>query len=171
MPALKAALAKKKKPVVAVIVREQHHAGPQPAVALRPIDPAVETEIKKMLVDCGFTVKDVAANELTSFASGWTANNVNSWPRGLANVDVLIAGEAFSEFAARIGNLVSCSGRAELNVVSRKDGKIMQAERVTVRAVDLSEQIAGKTALQKAGRAAGLRVLEQFRDSLPPAKK
>ena len=78
-----------------MIVREQHHGGPVPAVMLaRAIDPAVETEIKKVLGECGFTVQDVAENELAGFASGWTANDVNSWPRGLAKVNVLIAGEA-----------------------------------------------------------------------------
>ena len=112
LPALKKKLAGRRKPVVAVIVREQHHAARGPAGrAGRVIDPAVETEIKKVLAECGFTVQDVPENELTDFARGWTANDVNSWPRGLAKVDVLMAGEAFSEFAARIGNIVSCSAR------------------------------------------------------------
>ena len=122
---------------------------------------------RRCLTECGFTVQDVAENELTNFADGWTANDVNSWPRGLAKVDVLIAGEAFSEFAARIGNIVSCSARAEINLVSRKDGKIVLADRVTTRAADLSENIAGKKALQNAGRALAIRLLEHFADTLP----
>ncbi|MGD0898457.1 MAG: CsgG/HfaB family protein, partial [Thermoguttaceae bacterium] len=171
LPALKKKLADHRKPVVAVIIREQHHAGPQPVVVwVRPIDPAVETEVKKLLTECGFTVQDVLENELTDFARGWTAKDVNSWPRGLEKVEMLVAGEAFSEFAARIGNIVSCSARAEINLVSRKDGKVVVADRVTTRAADLSENIAGKKALQNAGRAMGIRLLEHFAETLPPDK-
>ena len=170
LPGLKKKLAGRKLPVVAVIVREQHHAAPAP-VAQRPIDPAVETEIKKMLIDAGFTVQDVPQNEITSLAKGWNAKEVKSWPQGLAKVDVLIAGEAFSEFAARIGNIVSCSARAEVNVVNRGDGKIAVADRTTVRAADLSEQIAGKKALQIAGRTLGIRLLEHFVETIPESKK
>jgi hypothetical protein len=171
LPALRKKLAGRKLPVVAVIIREQHHAAPAPVVQ-RPIDPAVETEVKKLLIDSGFAVQDLPQNEITAFAQGWTANDVNSWPRGLANVDVLVAGEAFSEFAARIGNIVSCSARAEINVVGHKDGKIVLADRVTVRAADLSEQIAGKKALQSAGRTMGIHILEHFAETIPskPAK-
>ena len=172
LPALKKKLAGRRLPVVAVIVREQHHGGPVPAVMLaRAIDPAVETEIKKVLGECGFTVQDVAENELTGFASGWTANDVNSWPRGLAKVDVLIAGEALSEFAARIGNIVSCSARTEINLIDRKSGKVGLADRVTTRAADLSENIAGKKALQNGGRAMAIRLLQHFADTLPEKKK
>ena len=165
-------LTDRRTPVVAVIVREQHHAAPQVVVmgVLRVIDPAVETEVKKLLTECGFAVQDVPENELTDFARGWTAKDVNSWPRGLEKVDVLVAGEAFSEFAVRIGNIVSCSARAEINLVSRKDGKIVVADRITTRAADLSENIAGKKALQNAGRAMGIRLLEHFAETLPVDK-
>jgi hypothetical protein len=170
VPALKAKLAGRRLPVVAVIVREQHHANPQVVLAQRVIDPAVETEIKKLLVECGFTVQDVPQNELTDFARGWTANDVNSWPRGLAKVDVLIAGEAFSEFAARLGNIVSCSARAEINAVNRGTGKVTLADRATTRAADLSENIAGKKALQASGRTLGIRLLEHLAETLPEEK-
>lgn len=168
LPGLKKRLAGRKLPVVAVIVREQHHAAPAPVVQ-RPIDPAAETEIKKILIDAGFTVQDVPQNEITGLARDWNAKDVDSWPRGLDKVDVLIAGEAFSEFAARIGNIVSCSARVEINVVGRKDGKIVVADRTTVRAADLSEQIAGKKALQSGGRAMAIRILERFAETLPVA--
>ena len=60
LPALKKKLAGRRKPLLAVIVRERHHAGPQPVVVesvTRVIDPAVETEIKKVLAECGFRRK------------------------------------------------------------------------------------------------------------------
>ena len=171
VPALKKKLAKLRKPVVAVIIREQHLSSPQIIVVQQVIDPAVATEITKLLTECGFTVQDVPENDLTEFASGWTANDVSNWPRGLAKVDVLIAGEAFSEFAARIGNIVTCSARAEVNLVDRKDGKIVLADRVTTRAADLSENIAGKKALQSCGRAMAIRLLEHFAKTLPADDK
>jgi TolB-like protein len=174
LPALKQELAGRRKPVLAVIVREQHHGGAPAAsltvVVTRVIDPAVETELKHVLTECGFTLQDAAQNELTDFARSWTATDVNSWPRGLDKVEVLVAGEAFSEFAARIGNIVSCTARAELNLVNRASGKIVLADRVTTRAADLSENIAGKKALQSAGRALAIRILEHFVESLPLEK-
>jgi len=160
VPGLKKELAKLKLPTVAVIVTEEHMS--RQAAPRRPLDPAVETEVKLLLRKCGFEVMDVKENELADWAKLIKKNDVESWPRGLQGVDVVITGEAFSEFAARIGNLVSCSARAEVNLISRKDGKIVLADRQTCRAVDLSENIAGKNALQKAGRKIGIRILEHF---------
>jgi hypothetical protein len=77
-------------------------------------------------------------------------------------VDIVVAGEAFSEFAVRVNSIVSCTARAEINVIGREDGRIVVADRATSRAADLSENIAGKSALQKAGRVLGIRLLEHL---------
>jgi TolB-like protein len=159
LPRLKKELAGVRKPKVAVIITEEHM---RPVAARPPVDPAVETEVKLLLRECGFEIMDVPQNELADWARMIRKEDVESWPRGLRDVDVVITGEAFSEFAARIGNLVSCSARAEVNLISRKDGKIILAQRETTRAVDLSENIAGKKALEKAGRVIGIRILEFF---------
>jgi hypothetical protein len=131
------------------------------------VDPAVETEVKKLLRDCGFEIVDVENNALADWARSANKLDGAHWPKSLQNADMVITGEAFSEFAARIGNLVSCLARAEINVISRKDGKIVLADRETTRAVDLAENIAGKKALEKAGRALGVRVLEHFAQPQP----
>lgn len=157
LPALKKRLDGRKLPTVAVIVTEEHM---RQQMAVRPVDPAVETEIKLLLRQCGFAIKDVPQNELAEWARTMRKEDISSWPRDLADVDFVITGEAFSEFGARIGNLVSCSARAEINMIARKDGKIVLADRETTRTVDLSENIAGKKALQKAGRMIAVRVLE-----------
>ena len=163
LPALKKKLSGRKLPTVAVIVTERHHARrPQPP----PIDPAVETEIKKLLRECGFAIQDVKQNELADWVRA--KHDVNAWPRSLRGVDMVVTGEAFSEFAIRMGNLISCSARVEINLIRRADGKIILADRATCRAVDLSENIAGKTALQKAGRLVALRILEHFAETLGP---
>jgi hypothetical protein len=149
LPALKDRLAKLRLPIVTVQVAERYIAAGPPA----RIDPAVETELRQMLTQCGFTVID-----------GDEAQKNN------AGVSVVIGGEAFSEYAARIGNLVSCVGRVEIKVTDRKTGKVHLSDRQTARAVDLAENTAGKTALQKAAHALGLRILSHFADTLPPNK-
>ena len=119
VPALRKRLAGVKLPKVAVIVKEEHKAS-QPA--RQPLDPAVETEIKLLLRQCGFAIADVPQNGLADWARAMDKNDAGQWPTSLRDVDVVITGEAFSEFGARIGNLVSCSARAEVNLISRKEG-------------------------------------------------
>ena len=162
VPALKEKLAKLKLPKIAVVIKEVHVSRVQQAV-----DPAVETEVKKLLRDCGIEVQDVKGNELADWVKKSKDGQIEAWPQTLEGVDLVITGEAFSEFAARIGNLYSCAARAEINVIGRTEGKIVLADRATARAVDLAENIAGKTALQKAGRLLGIRVLEHLAGSLP----
>lgn len=149
LPALRERLAGRPLPVVTVSIDERHVT----ATVGRAIDPAVQTELRLMLTECGFQVID-----------GDDAD------RGAAGVTLEIGGEAMSEFAARIGNLVSCSARAEITVKNRKTREVLFTHRRTARAVDLSEQIAGKTALQRAGRIVGIRLLEHFIRTLPAAE-
>jgi curli biogenesis system outer membrane secretion channel CsgG len=159
LPELVKRLAKiKDKPTLAVIVTEEHIPGPRPLE--QAIDPAVETELKKHLSDAGFDIKDVKENELAEWAAQY--DNGAAWPRSLDGVDIVVTGEAFSQFALRIRNLVSCTARAEINVISRKEGKIILADRATSRAIDLAEHISGKTALQKSGYTLSTRLLEKL---------
>jgi TolB-like protein len=158
---LKKQLSGRTLPTIAVIVTEQHIARQIPATA----DPAVETEIKLLLRECGFTVLDIDQNELVDWAKDWKDWQQKPWPRSLDRAEVIVTGEAFSEYATRIGNLVSCAARAEINVIERKGGQILWAGRDTSRAVDLSENIAGRKSLQKTGRILGLEILESFAKS------
>jgi TolB-like protein len=158
VPALVDKLKKvKQKPTLAVVILEEHMAGPRPLA--EPVDPAVETEVKKMLLEAGFTIKDVNENELAEWARDYGDEGKVGWPRDLDGVDLVVTGEAFSAFAARIRSLVSCTARAEINVISREEGKIVHVDRATMRAIDLAEHISGKTALQKAGHAIGVGLL------------
>jgi hypothetical protein len=168
LPGVIEALRQRQLPTVAVVVTEEH-------IAARPVlavpDPAVETEIKRLLTQAGVPVKDVPHNQLTDWARRLRDDRRAPWPQGLDGVDVVIIGEAFSEFGARLGNLVSCAARLEINVIRRGDGLIELADRTTTRAIDLSENIAGKTALEKAGRELGLRLLEHWVATLPEAEQ
>jgi len=148
LPGLKAKLAGRKLPKVSVAITEQHVTAAQAA----RVDPAVETEVKNILIAAGFTVVEGNERDLDK-----------------AGVDVAITGEAFSEFNARIGNLVSCSARIELKAADRRDNRVLFSNRATTRAVDLAENTAGKTALQKGGHELGIRLLRHFAETLPPA--
>lgn len=149
LPGLKEALAGRKLPKVAVRIGERH-------VTFAPaarIDPAAETEVRMILRDAGFTVIDGTDKEIAD-----------------AGVKYVVTGEAFSEFAARIATLVNCTARVEIKVVDRKTGEVAYTDRETTRAIDLAENVAGKTALQKAGHQLAIRILQHFDQALPRPK-
>jgi hypothetical protein len=76
-----------------------------------------------------------------------------------AKPEIEFVGEAFSEFGMRKGNLISCKARVELKVRSKANGQILAVDRQTSVAVDLSEQVAAKTALQNAAAELAERVI------------
>lgn len=145
VPALVEKLKKVKLPKVAVSIPEQHH-GPVPV----RIDPAVETEVRMILQQAGFPLAEGDQKDLAK-----------------AGVELVISGEAFSEFAGRVGNLVSCSARIEVKIKPLAGEAVLYSDRETVRAIDLSENVAGKTALQKGGRLIAIRILEHFAKQVP----
>lgn len=120
---LRKIVAGKKLPSIAVTITEQHISRPV-------IDPAAQTEMLKTLQELGFEIVDARAPA--------------------KQPDVTIVGEAFSEAAGHTGNLVSCRSRIETKVIERSSGKLLLADRQTDVAVDLAENVAGKTALQNA---------------------
>ena len=165
IPALVAALKKRDDlPVMAVVIPEEHIRAPvRIAVGTLVVpDPAVETELKSILIDAGVDVRDVKDNALADWVNDFESGAGTAWPRSLEGVDWVIVGEAFSQGAGVMGQLQFASARAEINVIQRKDGRIVRADRVTTRGVDLAEQIAGKTALEKAGRQLAQGLLRQM---------
>ncbi|MFO8012968.1 MAG: CsgG/HfaB family protein [Phycisphaerae bacterium] len=163
--AIRKALGDKPRPTVAVVIPEVH------LTRVVVIDPAAETEIKRILVACGFKVVDAGQNDLADWAKRRMKNADAPWPDALRRADVVVVGEAFSEFALRTGDLVTCTGRAEINLIDRHTGDILVADRATRRAVDLSEATAGKTALQKAGHVLGVAVGRRLVGYAPPGAK
>ncbi len=158
---LKASLKRRKLPVVCVLIPEQHlNQVPAP-------DPAAETELRLMLKECGFAIRTIAPGSTSRIYKELTSSKFKSWPSTLEGVDVVIVGEAISEFGVRIGRLVSCSARMELQVIDRGNAEILHVERTTQRGIDLSENIAAKNALQSAGRICGLGVLSFFARTAP----
>jgi hypothetical protein len=76
--------------------------------------------------------------------------------------DVLLTGEAFSEYASRHGNLILVKARLELKAVARQTARVLAIDRQTAVAVDLTEQLAGKTALQEAAASLAERLLPKL---------
>jgi hypothetical protein len=134
--ALKKALPGGRRPSVRVSIAERH-------VNLPTLDPAAETEITRFCQATGFAVADPEKGT-----------------EGMA--DVLITGEGFSELAGHIGPLVSVQARLEVKAVERKSGKVLFVDRQTAVVVDLTEQIAGKAALQEAAAAIAERLLPEL---------
>lgn len=149
LPGLKKSLAGRKLPKVSIEIDERHLG----LAANTRTDPAAQTEISMILKEAGFIV-------------------IEGSDKALADADVKyeVRGEAFSEFAARIATLVNCTARVEIKVVDRKTGEVIYVDRQTTRAIDLAENVAGKTALEKAGHLLGIRVLRDFDHTLSKAK-
>ena len=91
----------------------------------------METELAKICNDLGFKVIDRQTGSK-------------------ADADVLLMGEAFSQFAARHENFNSVRARVELKAVDRRTGRLLAVDRQTAVSVDLSELVASKGALQDA---------------------
>jgi len=102
---------------------------PETSITENTLDPAAETEVSHLMQRLGFEIIDPLASNETA--------------------DIEITGEAFSEFGLRKGNLVSSKGRVEVKAISRANGKVLLVDRDTAVAVDLSPEMAGKTALAK----------------------
>jgi hypothetical protein len=130
---IKKALKGDGRPSVSVRLPERHFGSPV-------IDPAAETELGKLLQECGFKVVDDKSTE---------------------KPDVEISGEAFSAYGLRKGNLISCRARIEVKA-HKRNGEMLAVDRQTSVAVDIAEQTAAKTALQNAAMELAERLLPKL---------
>jgi TolB-like protein len=134
--ALKSKVQKGGRPTLAIRIPERH-------VGQSTIDPAAQTEFSIFAKETGFELIDPDEGSA-------------------ARADVLIKGEGFSEFAGRVGNLISVKARVEIKAIDRKSEKVIAIDRQTVVIVDLAEQVAGKSALQEAAATIAERMLPKL---------
>jgi TolB-like protein len=134
--ALNKALKKAKRPTLYIKIQERH-------VGQATFDPAAQTEVIYFARGAGFDVVDPDDG----------ARN---------KADLVVTGEGISEFAGRRGSLITVKARIEIKVVDRKTDKVVAVDRQTVVVVDLSEQVAGKTALQNAAADVAERLLPKL---------
>ncbi|MDP8214602.1 MAG: CsgG/HfaB family protein [Candidatus Euphemobacter frigidus] len=156
----------KKLPRVAVKIEETH-------IGSRPIDPAAETEFIYLLRKCGFEVVDQSDEVLSNWAKAYLKDSGTELPELLQTVDIVLVGEAFSQFAARTGDLVSSKARVEVRAIDAHNSRILAIDRTTTTAVDLAEQIAAKTALQEGALDIAVSLIpemvEKWQSELPEA--
>lgn len=138
LAALKKTLGDKKRPSVVASVKERH-------VSQIVIDPAAQTELEWYAKETGFAV-------------------VDRFEGDKSDADILLVGEGFSEFGGKFGNLASVKARLEVKAIDRRTGRVLAVDRQTTVALDLTEQIAGKTALQDAAAKIAERMLPKLLD-------
>ena len=136
LTALQKKLGDKKRPSVVASVKERH-------VSQIVIDPAAQTELEWYAKETGFTV-------------------VDHFEGDKSNADILLIGEGFSEFGGKFGNLVSVKARLEVKAIDRRTGRVLAVDRQTTVSLDLTEQIAGKSALQEAAAKVAERMLPKL---------
>jgi hypothetical protein len=121
-------------PTISINIDERH-------VGESTLDPAAETEIALMLQTLGFKLLDNSAKD---------------------QPDIEITGEAISEFGLRQGNLVSCKARVEVKAIELVTGEVIAVDRESEVAIDISEQIAGKAAIEKASKKIAERIIPRL---------
>lgn len=123
-------------PSVSFRINERH-------VGANIADPAVETELSLMMSQCGFEV-------------------LKNQSQGGRKPDLVISGEAISEFASRRKGLVSVKARVELKAVDQRTNQVTFVDRQTDIALGLAEQITAKDALQKCAAKIARRMLPKL---------
>ncbi len=139
--ALNEKLGDAERPTLMIRIEEQH-------IGQVVIDPAAETEITLFARETGFPAIDPKIGHAKQ-------------------ADIMIVGEGFSEFGMRRGNLVSVKARLEVKAVNRQTDEVIAIDRQTAVEVDLTEQIAGKKALQTAAAIAE-RMLPKLVENIQP---
>jgi curli biogenesis system outer membrane secretion channel CsgG len=135
---------------------------------IRPPDPAGETEIMKKLIARGFYVVDDRQMEALRQEARFREASGNG---GLAadigrefGADVVITGEAFSEFPGKVEGMMPARARVEARAIETRTARIIAIDGFHASAIDISEVIAGKTALRKAGGLVADAFIQQICD-------
>ncbi|NQU44828.1 hypothetical protein HQ520_16180 [bacterium] len=137
-------------------------------------DPAAQTEMEYLLLKLGCEVVKNRSKALDKWIDDYHREGGKTAPPPQEDLDLILIGEAFSEFASRQGDLITCRARLELEAFDAATGKILTANRRTQSAHDLAQQVAAKTALQEAAAQLAYEMLPEaiaaWRSQHPDAK-
>jgi curli biogenesis system outer membrane secretion channel CsgG len=158
------ALGDRKRPTVTVVVPEEQ---------LRHLipDPAVKTELCYMLRKLKFRVIENDSPLLDQWSRDYFAGKATKLPAEVGDIDVVIYGGAFAETTGQRGNLVSARARLELSAIDPKTSEIIAVDKATASAADLSESVAGKSALANATLSCAKDFITELGTSWGGAKK
>ena len=147
------------KPRIMIIIPEQHLRRQIP-------DPAAETEIIRQFAKERFYVvdqnqgKQIRYNDETLAAARGDLEAAAAIGRKYG-AEVIITGEAFSEYVSREKGMVLCSARVEIRAIKTDTAQILYADSKDTSALAASENIAAKRALQKAASLLGPEFIEE----------
>ncbi len=136
------------KPRIMVVIPEVH-------ISRQIPDPAGETEIIRKFLEAGYDVVD--QNQIKTIRyNEKVLNAVKDSKAAVAlgleyGAEIIVVGEAFSEFAGRTGDMTSCRARVEARAIKTDVGNILVADGKHGSGLDRSENVAAKIALRNAG--------------------
>ena len=149
---LSALTAEKELPTLAFVIPEAQIDG-------RVVGAAAETELMRIAKEAGFAIIDVEGEGLAKWAGEALEGKGGEIPGELAEADVVIVGEGFSERGAVFDRLRTCRARLEALAVDVDTGEVGGIHRAEAGGVDLSEATAGKRALAAAAREIAVELL------------
>lgn len=147
------------KPRIMIIIPEEHLGRQIP-------DPAAETEIIRQFVEERFYVVDqnqiaeIRYNDETLAAARGGLEAAAAIGRKYG-AEVIIMGEAFSEYVSQEKGMVLSSARVEIRAIKTDTAQILYADAKDTSALAVSENIAAKRALQKAAGLLGPELIEE----------
>ncbi|MEO8111894.1 MAG: CsgG/HfaB family protein [Ginsengibacter sp.] len=127
---------------------------------------AGETEISRKFLEFGFDLVDAKQFEKLkddkSLESAFESPSAASKIASKYGADIIIIGEAFSEYSKAQNGLSSCRARVDVKAVMTKDARLIATQAFDGSGLDATEVIAGKTALKNAGSKIADYFLSQF---------
>jgi len=148
------------KPRIMIVIPEQHIRRVVP-------DPAGETEMIRLFAEKGFTVVDQA-----QVAKIRESDRVKAALRGdqkaaaaigkQYGAEMIIIGEAFSKTAEPAHGLSTCRARIEARAIESDTARILAANAKDAGGSDMTENVAGKKALQRASGLLADYLIEQI---------
>lgn len=148
------------KPRIMIIIPEEHLGRQIP-------DPAAETEIIRQFVEERFYVVDqnqiaeIRYNDETLAAARGGLEAAAAIGRKYG-AEVIIMGEAFSEYVGQEKGMVLSSARVEIRAIKTDTAQILYADAKDTSALAVSENIAAKRALQRAAGLLGPELIEEI---------